>query len=408
MKPGAIPPVSLPSPIETPAGPPVGTVSFLKDVLTCSLGAYGGPEAHMSVFLDQLVVRRRYLTEEELVELIGLCSILPGPTSTQTIVAVGYKTGGPWLALLTMIVWALPVLVVMTALSFLYAFLDARDLSGSILRFVGPMAVGFILVAVWRIGRKVVTDVPTGALMLAGGGLTYFIRAPWIFPAVLLAGGATSVLLAPERDLWNRVRITPPWGYLVAFSAFALGGLALAVWTDLHLATLFEHFYRYGYLVFGGGQVVVPVMHSELVEGMRAMTSGEFLTGYGLVQGLPGPMFSFAAYAGGMAARDGSAAYQVAGAVIGGVGIFLPGLLLIYFIYPVWEALKGVRAIKVSLRGINAVAGGLIGVAGVILLQAGGLHWDHLLVTVATAALLFSRRVPAPLIVVAALAAGLL
>ncbi|MBU1244642.1 chromate transporter, partial [Myxococcota bacterium] len=73
----------------------------------------------------------------------------------------------------------------------------------------------------------------------------------------------------------------------------------------------------------------------------------------------------------------------------------------------VWESLKGIRAIRVSLRGVNAVAGGLIAVAGVILLQTGGLAWDHLLVTTLTAALLFSRKVPAPLIVAAALAAGL-
>ncbi len=384
----------------------VATGAFLRDVFTCSLGAYGGPEAHMSVFLDQMVVRKKYLTENELVELIALCSILPGPTSTQTIVSIGYKMGGPRLALLTMLVWATPAIMAMTLLSFLYAFLVAADFSTDVLRYVGPMAVGFILVATWRIGRKVVTDIPTGLLMISGAVVTWFIRAPWIFPLVLVAGGFTSILLAPEKNLWNRVKIRPPWHYLAVFSAFALGGLALAAWSDFHMAGLFEHFYRYGYLVFGGGQVVVPVMHGELVESMHAMTTQEFLTGYGLVQGLPGPMFSFAAYAGGMAARGVSIPYQVLGGLIGGVGIFLPGLLLIYFVYPVWETLKGIRAVKVSLRGINAVAGGLIAVAGVILLQAGGLRWDFLAVTVLTALLLFSRKVPAPLIVAATLTAG--
>ncbi len=70
-------------------------LAFLKDVLICSLGAYGGPEAHLGVFMDQMVVKRRYLDEEELIELLALCSILPGPTSTQTIVSIGYKVGGP-------------------------------------------------------------------------------------------------------------------------------------------------------------------------------------------------------------------------------------------------------------------------------------------------------------------------
>ncbi len=90
--------------------------TFLRDVFVCSLGAYGGPEAHMGVFIDQMVSKKHYLTEDELVELMALCSILPGPTSTQTIVSIGYKTGGPVLALLTMLVWALPVLVVMLCL----------------------------------------------------------------------------------------------------------------------------------------------------------------------------------------------------------------------------------------------------------------------------------------------------
>lgn len=91
---------------------------FLKDVLICSLGAYGGPEAHYGVFTDQMVIKKRYLSEEELIELIALTGILPGPSSTQTIIAIGYKVGGPLLAFLTLLVWALPVLTIMTILSF--------------------------------------------------------------------------------------------------------------------------------------------------------------------------------------------------------------------------------------------------------------------------------------------------
>jgi chromate transporter len=307
-----------------------------------------------------------------------------------------------------MLVWALPVLTVMTILSFLYQFLAGRGISADVLRYVGPMAVGFIILAAFRIGRKVVKDTPTALLMVFGAATTYFIRAPWIFPLVLVIGGVVAILMEREADLWNRVRIKPPWRYLIAFALLALGSLALEGITHHRLVHVFENFYRYGYLVFGGGQVVVPVMHSELVQVREYMTNQEFLTGYGLVQGLPGPMFSFAAYAGGLAARDGSAAFQVLGAVLGGIGIFLPGLLLIYFVYPVWENLKQIRAVRVSLRGINAVAGGLIAIAAVILMQASGLEPDNLLVTVATVALLATRKVPAPLIVAAALAAGFL
>jgi chromate transporter len=385
-------------------GVPWGT--FLKDVFICSLGSYGGPEAHYGVFTDQMVVKKEYLKEDELVELIALCSVLPGPTSTQTIVSIGYKMGGPLLALLTMLVWALPVLTFMTVISFLYQVLERLNISSSGLRFIGPMAVGFIIVAAFHIGRKVVTDRLTITLFVLAILTTFFIREPWIYPLVLILGGIISVIASKERSLWNYVKLNPPWIYLIFFLIFALGGIVLNLVWDNRIAHLFESFYRYGYLVFGGGQVVVPVMHSELVQLNQFMTNEEFLTGYGLVQGLPGPMFSFSAYAGGMAARGGTVFSQILGAAAGGVGIFLPGLLLIYFVYPVWENLKKIKAIKVSLKGINAVAGGLITVAAITLMQKSGFGIDNIVVTLITGVLLLTKKIPAPFIVVFVLIAG--
>jgi chromate transporter len=268
------------------------------------------------------------------------------------------------------------------------------------------MAVGFIIVAAFHIGRKVVTDKITLSLLLLGAITTYFIRQPWIFPLVLIVGGIVSIITSKEKNLWNRVKLSPPWPYFIAFLAFALGSIAIVSIWDNRIVHLFESFYRYGYLVFGGGQVVVPVMYSELVQVNQYMSNQEFLTGYGLVQGLPGPMFSFSAYAGGMAARGDSAATQVLGAMAGGIGIFLPGLLLIYFIYPIWENLKKIKGIKVSLKGINAVAGGLITVAAVILMQKSGFILDNIAITLITIILLLTKKIPAPFIVLLALIAG--
>ena len=379
---------------------------YLKDVLICSLGAYGGPEAHYGVFTDQLVIKKKYLSEEELIELVALCSVLPGPTSTQTIISIGYKVGGPKLAFLTMLVWALPVLIMMTALSFLYQILTVLAFDSDVLKYVGPMAVGFIVLAAYRIGKQVIVDKMTLVLMIISAVLTYFVRSPWVFPAVLIFGGIVSILISKEENIWNHTQLNPPWGYFIVFLIFALGTLGLVMIFDNHLLLLFEKFYRYGYLVFGGGQVVVPVMHTELVQISEYMTNQEFLTGYGLVQGLPGPMFSFSAYAGGMASRGVSTAYQISGALLSGIGIFLPGLLLIFFVYPIWENLKKIRAVKISLKGIKAVAGGLITVSAIILLQKSGLTIDNILVTIATVLLLLTKKIPAPLIVVSVILIG--
>lgn len=381
--------------------------TFLKDVLICSLSAYGGPEAHYGVFTDQMVVKKNYLSEEELLELIALTGILPGPSSTQTIVAIGYEVGGPMMAFLTMLVWSLPVLIIMTLLSFLTDSLGSMNLPRDGLRYIGPMAVGFIILAAYRISSKVVTDRLSLFLLLASVITTYFIRSPFIYPLLLILGGLASVVSSKEKNLWNSVKLDPPWKYLYAFLFFGLGSFLLSRVWDNTIVHLFESFYRYGYLVIGGGQVVVPLMYNELLEVNRYMTNQEFLTGYGLVQGLPGPMFSFSAYAGGMAARGGSIAFQVLGALAGGLAIFLPGLLLIYFVYPIWENLKSIRGIKVSLKGITAVAGGFISVAAIILMQKSGFAVENIAVTAGTVILLL-KKIPAPIIVLGVIILGFL
>ena len=382
--------------------------TFLWDVFLCSLGAYGGPEAHYGVFTDQMINKKHYITEEELVELIALTGILPGPSSTQTIVAIGHKMGGPKLALLTMLVWSVPVVMLMIALSFLSQILGAFSLSEEGFRYIGPMAVAFIVMAAYKIGRKVAKDSFTVTLLIFGAVATYLVREPFIYPTVLILGGVLSVATSKEKEVWNRVKLSPPWKYLIAFFLFAGGALLFSALFDNVLLDIFESFYRYGYLVIGGGQVVVPLMYSELVELKEYMTSQEFLTGFGLVQGLPGPMFSFSAYAGGMAARGGSALFQVMGGLLGAVGIFLPGLLLIFFVIPVWEKLKSIRGIKISLRGVTAVAGGLILTAAVLLMMKSGFTLDNFLVMGGTLLLLLWKKIPAPLIVLGVILLGFL
>ncbi len=103
----------------------ISRTAFLKDVFLCALGSYGGPEAHYGVFSSILVQKRKYLTEEELTEMIGLYALVPGPSSTQTIPAIGYHAGGPILALLTIRVWALPAIIAMALIGVLFTRIDA-------------------------------------------------------------------------------------------------------------------------------------------------------------------------------------------------------------------------------------------------------------------------------------------
>lgn len=377
----------------------VSWVRFLLDVFIVSLGAFGGPEAHYGVIQDQMVDKRKYINEEELLEFIALTGILPGPSSTQTIIAIGYKMGGPLLGFLTFLVWALPAIIIMTILSFLGDFLKENNINTRVMRFVSPMAVAVIIMAAYKIIGKMKKESYSYPLIILGALISYFYREPLIFPLLLLSGGLVSILASNEKTLWNKVKINPPWIYLILFFIFALGSQGLWLVSKDILFHLFASFYKFGYMVIGGGQVVVPYMTGELVDKYNYLSLEEFLTGFGLVQGMPGPMFSFASYAGGMAARGHGTFIQIMGALLSGIGIFLPGIFLIYFVVPEWEKIKKIKAIKISLKGITAVAAGLIVASAFNLAIKSGLSLENVLVIIGTLGLLKLKKIPVPVIV---------
>jgi len=383
-------------------------IPFLKDVFFCLLSAFGGPETHFSVMMDHLVIKKKYISKTELIEMVSLCNMLPGPTSTQLIISIGHKLGGPRLALPAMLIWALPSLFIMSALSFMYLFLDQANFSDEALRFIAPMAVGFILIAAMRMGKTVITSRMTAILFILSGLSTYFIRTPWSLPLALLLGGAVSVLVSGEKGLWHRVSVKPPWAYLAVFLTIGIASFFVASSVENRIIDLFDSFYRFGYLVFGGGQVVVPLMYGNLVDTHQYMTGQEFMAGYGLSQGIPGPMFSFSGYAGGLAARGEGIGFQILGAATAGFAIFLPGILLIFFVYPIWESLKTIKGIQISLLGINAVAGGMVAGMAFLLLKMNGFTVLNITVTLIAAALVLWGKIPTPIIVLATLAAGIL
>ena len=375
---------------------------YLKDVFLCSLVAFGGPEAHLGVFLDRLVQKKKYLTEKALLEWMALCSFLPGPTSTQVITAIGLERGGRSLALLTLIVWALPVILFMSVVSMLPAMLGQEGLP-QWLGFLAPLAAAFVSWAAWSLGRKVTTDLLTFGLWAHGFAVVMLADSPWAIPLAFVAGGGLAVFLDCETKPTEQsfsIRLAIPWAVLGLFIGFLFLGVIGSVYFGDSLFQTFERFYRYGYLVFGGGQVVVPLMQGELVQSANLMSQDEFLAGFGLVQALPGPMFSFAAYAGGLCEQGGGWFRQFCGAMIGGWAIFLPGTLLLFFVYPFWGKLKSYPWAAKAQRGVNAVAGGLV--AGVLVQILMNMSWvpELVLAFVLSLGLLLTRKVSAPLIVI--------
>ncbi|RPD46137.1 chromate efflux transporter [Hymenobacter sediminis] len=386
----------------------VRNLIFLKDVAALGLSAFGGPQAHMAMMLRLLVDKRRYLTAAELLELTALCQILPGPTSTQTITAIGFRLGGPNLAYLTLLVWMLPAVCIMTSAGLTISYLDKAQV-GRLVQYVQPVAIGFVAYSAYKIAEKVIHTKTSVALMVLSAMLVYQFQVPWLMPLLLLLGGLVTTFRYRKLPQESKVPLRIEWSNFVLWLGIFIGAALLGHYTQLLPVRLFENFYRNGSLVFGGGQVLAPLFYTEFVEFKRYLTPEEFLSGLGMVQALPGPNFSFASYIGALAMRrEGSGLDgQLLGALVGAAGIFMPGTLLIFFLIRFWDQLKRYRVIKASLEGINAVSAGLVCAATFLLYHPLPDTPVNLGLIAATFLVLLWDRIPSYLIVLAALLAGI-
>ena len=343
-------------------------IIFLKDVAVLACTAFGGPQAHLAMMFRLLVDKRRYISTAELLELQALCALLPGPTSTQTITVIGFRLGGPNLAYLTLLVWITPAVTLMTLAALALSHLDPARVA-ALVQFVQPVAVGFVAFSAYRIAEKVIHTKTSLGLLVASAMMAYFFQLPWMLPALLLAGGAvTTARYRKHAIIHEKKPLRVEWANFALWLGFLVGAAVLGHYTGWLPVRLFENFYRNGSLVFGGGQVLAPLLYAEFVEFKHYLTGTEFLSGLGLVQAMPGPNFSVAAYIGALAMRPaGGTGTQIMGALVGTAGIFLPGTFLIFFVIRFWDRLRQYRVVQASLEGINAVSAGLVCAATLLL-----------------------------------------
>lgn len=379
---------------------------FLRDVLLFAISAFGGPQAHFALMFEVFVHKRRYLTEEELIELNALCQLLPGPTSTQTVTAIGFKIGGPWLAYFTLLVWILPAVSLMTMAAIFLALAEEQTFSLHFTRFIQPMAVGFVAFAAYRISFKLIKSRLSLFLMIVAATVSFFIRTPYVFPVLLLLSGGVSAIkykLQPE-EVTEKFRVD--WSNFILWAGVLVFAAALGALTQSLPVRLFENFYRNGSLIFGGGQVLIPLLYTEFVEFKKYLSSEEFLTGFAIVQAVPGPTFSFTAFIGAMSMQEGGIGDQVLGALIASLGIFMPGTFLIFFVIRFWDKLKKYRPVRASLEGINAASAGVVCGAAILLFEPIPSTTINVGIILATFGLLLLSRVPAPLIILGGLLLG--
>ena len=344
----------------------------LRTFFTLGLTSFGGPIAHLGYFHDELVRRQCWLSDKAYAELVALCQFLPGPASSQVGFALGMVRGGGVMGgILAWIGFTLP-----SALALLVLALVAGSLEGPLASGVSHglklVAVAVVAQAIWGMARKLCPDLRRTCLaLLAMLGLalaqSVWIQVAWTQVGVIAMGAVLGSLLcrddkaASVRQHARAAGLSLPVSArlarycLVAFFVLLIGLPLVAS------GSLVDIFYRAGALVFGGGHVVLPLLEASTVETSQ-IAADTFLTGYAAAQAVPGPLFIFAAWLGaGMSQVGGGSA--LLGAVIALLSIFLPGILLLIGVAPLWGRLRARAGARAALAGANASVVGVLGMA---------------------------------------------
>ncbi len=349
------------APEDVPSRPrPAGSaLEVLRVFLKLGLTSFGGPVAHLGYFRNAFVVERGWLDERAFADLLALCQFLPGPASSQTGFAIGLMRAGYPGALAAWAGFTLPSAILMTLFAWGAGLLTGQAGEG-LLHGLKLVAVAIVGQAVLGMAQNLAPDRSRAAIAVLAIVVMTFAPAGVGQILSIAAGGALGLVLC-RQDSINRSNageaapVSRRMGivFLTAFFALlSLSFLARGAGTLAFLAAI----YRSGALVFGGGHVVLPLLQGAVV-APGFVSQSAFLAGYGAAQAVPGPLFSFAAFLGAVAAAPPGGA---AGAALALIAIFAPGLLISMGALPFWHGVRTRPKARAAMAGVNAAVVGLL------------------------------------------------
>ena len=409
-------------------------IPFLKAVFIHSISAFGGPQGHFGMMMKTFVEKRKDITKEELMDFTSFCQMLPGASSTQTLTLIGYKRGGIPLAICTLLIWILPACILMGIFSFFVGNSNTEKYTTTTFQFIPEMAIGFLAFAGIKSFGVSIKNLITQVIMLVVMVVTFILfKVPWIFPLCIILGGivtnfSNKRIVAEFTKKPKEIKWTNLWLFAIIFiiAGYFSETARKQEWENRKAYNLFENCYRFGSFVFGGGDVLIPLLVDQYVarptdkkfnnntNNIIKIEKDVLLTGAGIVRAIPGPVFSIASFTGGTALKGMGKGYQILGCVIGSVAIFLPSALLVLFFFPVWQFLKKYVIFYRALEGINAVVVGFIWAATLFLLKDItvfsniSLGLFNICIILSTVLILQFTKISPPFIVIACLLLGTL
>jgi len=334
---------------------------IFKVFLMLGLTSFGGPIAHLGFFNKELVVNRKWIDSHLFSELIALCQFLPGPSSSQVGLSIGFIKKGFSGAFAAWLGFTSPSAIIIILFGYGYVVYE-QYIPFGVIHGLKIFAVSVVAHAIWTMGNSFCKDYKSIIIAILSAIIIIIWPTPLNqFLVILITGIISMFVLSASKNNYKTLSeflISTKYALLLLISFFViLFSLPVlsAVLNDPVL-NLIDSFFRAGSLVFGGGHVVLPLLQADIVSS-GLVSNEKFLAGYGVAQAMPGPLFTFGAYLGAVSSIHPNG---LLGGLTALIAIFLPSFLLIFGVLPFWSKIRDIIIIKRAIIGINACVVGVL------------------------------------------------
>jgi chromate transporter len=354
---------------------------------------FGGPAAHIAMLETEIVTRRQWISRSQFLDLIGLTNLIPGPSSTELAIYIGYLRAGWWGLIIAGVCFILPAMAIVWGLAIWYDRVQELPQAIAIFASIKPVVVVLTIQATWKLGKSAIKDIPTGAAGILAIGLFGFLGVNTLVVLLLVGFG---VMVAQNWRHWGK-GLPAIWLPRIEFPVLAIFP---AITSDPGWLDIFTIFLKIGATIYGGGYVLLAFLQPELVDITHWMTSTQLLDAIAIGQITPGPLFTTATFIGYLLAGH-------PGAIAATIGIFLPSFGFVPLMTLWAPRMRQSIWLRSWLDGVNAGAWGSIAVVAYRLGVVTLIDWRSIVIAIVSSLLLWRWRIEAIWLILGSAAVGL-
>ena len=328
------------------------------EFLILGLTSFGGPVAHIAYFRDNFVIKKKWFDEKTYLDIVSFSNFLPGPSSSQVGMCIGYLKNGIVGSFFAWLGFTLPSAVIMILFAYGYSYFD-EYISLGFLNGIKAVVVIIVLQAIIGMSRQYLNDTKKILIALFSSViLVLFDLYSYQFLLLSLAAVIGLVVFNDQKKI-KPGKIKIEYSSIIFILVFLILFISLPIissFYEIRLIEISDKFFRTGSLVFGGGHVVLPLLKNEILN-FNLIEEETFIFGYGLAQAIPGPLFTFSAFLGSSLNIEIG---KLASGILCLLMIFLPSFLMVLGVMPYWNYLRSIKNVRSGLIGVNACVVGLL------------------------------------------------